>query len=382
MRRTAIAMISVLLVSAGCGGRQEVLREAPTPEQAAAFELPDPIPAAPAWVVKLGRPASKARLKQAGRTPGVAVLAPVSVKRVLVRGPAGRKKLRVASVDPLPFRSVAPASTRDAEFVWTALMSDRAVITFEAAKRLSVEASDELRIFTTALGIGAFADNGTPNIADVLVSSAVARDMSLGRPRVLVVGAKTGTTIEALGRDLKERLPGAKLRRIRPGSPSGSTTSPGSPQPVGSASGATIGTMAFRILANGFIDPDPGWVAANITTGTVPILGTVRCHRIMIPQLAAALGEIAEAGLAEEIHAGDYAGCYVPRFIDRDPRRGLSMHAFGLAVDLNASTNGLGTHGDMHPDVVRIFQKWGFAWGGLWSQPDPMHFELARIVRP
>lgn len=139
--------------------------------------------------------------------------------------------------------------------------------------------------------------------------------------------------------------------------------------------------MQFRILQNGFIDPDPSWVAANIATGTVPILGTVRCHRIMIPQLASALQEISDNGLADEIRAGDYAGCYVPRFIDRDPRRGLSMHAFGLALDLNVSTNALGTRGDMHPTVVQIFQKWGFAWGGWWAQPDPMHFELARIVR-
>jgi hypothetical protein len=26
--------------------------------------------------------------------------------------------------------------------------------------------------------------------------------------------------------------------------------------------------------------------------------------------------------------------------------------------------------------------KWGFRWGGYWSRPDPMHFELSRIVRP
>jgi hypothetical protein len=29
---------------------------------------------------------------------------------------------------------------------------------------------------------------------------------------------------------------------------------------------------------------------------------------------------------------------------------------------------------------VKIFQKWGFNWGGYWQYTDPMHFELARIV--
>lgn len=377
MRRLT-AFVIVVALGVACGGRQEVfLDESPRPTPAA-FELPDPIPAAPAWVASLRRPLGSERIQKVGKTPGVAVLASVSVRRITVKGPEGRERLRVASVDPLTFRSVAPASTRDAEFVWTALMSDRAVITADAAKTLGVTGSEELILGRSSIRVGAFADNGVPNIADVVVSAQVARRMDLGGPKVLVVGAKTGVTIEALGRDLKARLPGAKLRRIQPEAQGGS---PPAPQPVGTVSGATIGTMSFRILKNGFIDPDPAWVAANITTGTVPILGSVRCHRLMFNQLAGALGEIEEVGLASEIRPEEYAGCYVPRFIDRDPRRGLSMHAFGLAVDVNTSTNGLGTRGDMHPDVVAIFQKWGFAWGGLWSRPDPMHFELARIIQ-
>lgn len=375
-RLTLIA--SALVLAVGCGGRQAVfLDDKPGSDASpAAFQLPDPVPASPAWVASLTRPASNARLRKASATPGVAVLAPVSVRRVVVSGPAGKQRLRVASVDPLLFRSVAPASTRDAEFVWTALMSDRAVITFDAAQKLGVKGSEELAIGSSTISVGAFADNGIPNIADVLVPPQVARQVKLGGPRLLVVGAKTGVTIEALGRDLKKRLPGADLRRIKPES---QPTQPSAPQLIGSVSGATIGTMQFRILQNGFIDPDPSWVASNIATESVPILGSVRCHRIMIPQLAAALQEIVDSGLASEIRT--YAGCYVPRFIDRDPRRGLSMHAFGLALDLNASTNQLGTRGDMDPGVVQIFQKWGFTWGGVWSRPDPMHFELARIVQ-
>lgn len=382
MTRRLFAASVALIALVACGGRQEVFLDDDGPDGRApvAFELPDPIPASPAWVASLSKPASNDRLRKAGKTPGVAVLAPVSIKRIMVRGPEGKARLRVASVDPLPFRSVSPASTRDAEFVWTALMSDQAVITFDAAKKLGVEGSEELAIGSgSTIQVGAFADNGIPNIADLLVSPQVARQVKLGGPRLIVVGAKSGTTIESLGRDLRRRLPGAQLRRIRPET---NPTQPSSaPKPTGSVSGATIGTMQFRILQNGFIDPDPSWVASNITTGTVPILGSVRCHRIMIPQLNSALREISDAGLGGEIRPGDYAGCYVPRFIDRDPRRGLSMHAFGLAVDLNVSTNALGTRGDMHPTVVQIFEKWGFAWGGYWSRPDPMHFELARIVR-
>lgn len=378
MRRVA-ALALVLILGLSCGGRQDVFLDEQPGKSPPAFVLPDPIPASPAYVASLRHPLGGERIQRVGRTPGVAVLAPVSVRRVSVTGPSGRAKLRVASVDPLPFRSVAPASTRDAEFVWTALMSDRAVITADAAKTLGVTGSEELLVGRSPIRVGAFADNGIPNIADVLISPQIARRVGLGGPKILVVGAKSGVTIESLGRDLKARLPGAQLRRIRPETETGGGAP--APQPVGTVSGTTIGTMSFRILKNGFIDPDPVWVAANIVTGSVPILGSVRCHRIMFNQLSGALGEIEKVGLASEVRPGDYAGCYVPRFIDRDPRRGLSMHAFGLAVDLNVSTNGLGTRGDMHPDVVAIFQKWGFMWGGTWSRPDPMHFELARIIQ-
>jgi hypothetical protein len=378
MKRVPLVAIAVVLLAA-CGGRQEVFREIPPSEGAALLQLPDPIPATPAYVARLRKPLKGDRLRAVSKTPGVAVLAPVTVRVLKIRGPGGTKKLELGAVDPLPFRSVAPASTRDAEFVWTALMSDRAVVTSAAARTLGLREASKITIQALPMDIGAFADNGTPNIADVIVSTQVARGLGLGAPNLLVVGAKSGTTLETLGRDLKRKLPGVRLQRIQ--SVTSSTTTQ-APQPVGSVSGATIGTMNFRILSNGFIDPDDSWVAANITTASVPILGSVSCHRILIPQLGAALGEIQEAGLASEIRPGDYAGCYVPRFIDRDPRRGLSMHAFGLAVDLNTSTNQLGTRGDMHPDVVAIFVKWGFRWGGYWSRPDPMHFELSRIVRP
>src|ERR671919_2194181 len=52
-----------------------------------------------------------------------------------------------------------------------------------------------------------------------------------------------------------------------------------------------------------------------------------------------------------------------------------SNHAFGLAVDVNALANPLGTVGDMPEEVVRQWEAEGGEWGGDWSRPDPMHFE-------
>jgi hypothetical protein len=62
---------------------------------------------------------------------------------------------------------------------------------------------------------------------------------------------------------------------------------------------------------------------------------------------------------------------------NRDIRGGASKsnHAFGIAIDVNALTNVLGTTGDMPMEVVEQWEIEGGGWGGRWSRPDPMHFE-------
>ena len=99
-----------------------------------------------------------------------------------------------------------------------------------------------------------------------------------------------------------------------------------------------------------------------------------------LPAARAALHEVVERGLADEIHPGEYAGCYYPRFIAGTTT--LSNHSFGLALDLNVPGNQRGTVGEMDRGVVAIFKKWGFAWGGDWRYTDPMHFEMNAVVDP
>jgi hypothetical protein len=121
-------------------------------------------------------------------------------------------------------------------------------------------------------------------------------------------------------------------------------------------------------------------VASHITTQSVPILGSVTCNKLIFPQLRAALEEIVARGLSDEIHPGEYAGCYYPRFIAGTTQ--LSNHSFGLALDLNVPGNQRGTVGEMDRTVVSIFESWGFTWGGRWRYTDPMHFEANAIVNP
>jgi hypothetical protein len=153
------------------------------------------------------------------------------------------------------------------------------------------------------------------------------------------------------------------------------------PLATGGSVAEAVGTFSYRWFDDGTVAPDPAWIAANIRTEPVPILGDVTCHRVMLPQLRGALREVVSRGLASEIHPQEYGGCYVPRFIGRDPRKGLSLHTWGIAVDLNVPGNLRGVPGEINRDVVAIFKKWGFAWGGDWAWTDPMHFEMAQLVR-
>ena len=141
-----------------------------------------------------------------------------------------------------------------------------------------------------------------------------------------------------------------------------------------------VGTFNYTVLGGGRIAPDPSWEASHIAIETVPILGSVRCNKLLFPQLRAALREIERKGLANEIHPDEYAGCYYPRFIAGTTT--LSNHSFGLALDLNVPGNQRGTVGEMDRTVVSIFQKWGFTWGGDWRYTDPMHFEMNSLVTP
>ena len=125
-----------------------------------------------------------------------------------------------------------------------------------------------------------------------------------------------------------------------------------------------VGTFSYSVLGGGRIAPEPAWVPPDIRTETVPILGAVTCHRRDLPAAAGRAARDRRAGLADEIHPGEYAGCYYPRFIADTTT--LSNHSFGLALDLNVPGNQRGTVGEMDRGVVAIFKKWGFAWGGDW----------------
>lgn len=104
------------------------------------------------------------------------------------------------------------------------------------------------------------------------------------------------------------------------------------------------------------------------------VVKTARLNQAIAGEAEGVFRALSKAGLWDYIETFDGAYCW-------RAQRGsakLSMHAFGAAMDFNATTNQLGTRGDMHPGIVNTFVNLGWTWGGTWRRPDPMHFQLGR----
>lgn len=98
------------------------------------------------------------------------------------------------------------------------------------------------------------------------------------------------------------------------------------------------------------------------------------CHKKVANKFQKVFIDIAKNNLAKEIKTFD--GCWHVRW--KRKSKTWSTHSWGIAIDLNAFENRMGTKGNIHPRIVEIFKEHGFTWGGDWEHPDPMHFQYCR----
>ncbi|MFT5530580.1 MAG: hypothetical protein ACI91O_000593, partial [Candidatus Poriferisodalaceae bacterium] len=107
-----------------------------------------------------------------------------------------------------------------------------------------------------------------------------------------------------------------------------------------------LGEFEYRLAAGDSIEMEPAWVAANIAVREFPIIGRLRCNRAVFEDLTNALTQVETAGMAHLIDQRDsrrYGGCWVARRIRGSSGGAVSRHSWGLAVDINPSTNRWGT---------------------------------------
>ncbi|MSO15788.1 MAG: M15 family peptidase [Ilumatobacteraceae bacterium] len=142
-----------------------------------------------------------------------------------------------------------------------------------------------------------------------------------------------------------------------------------------------LGEFSYRPTVGSSILVAGSWTLRNIAWKmryTDIKLGN-NCHRIVVDAIQGALTEIKNSGLSRFIdtrNSNRYGGCFVGRYNRLAGNFGApSRHAWGMAIDINTDTNPQGGVPQMNCAVVRIFRKWGFAWGGNFWPADGMHFE-------
>jgi len=114
-------------------------------------------------------------------------------------------------------------------------------------------------------------------------------------------------------------------------------------------------------------------VPGYMEIGVIP--KRIYCNRDMVEPLSKAFHNLIQTGHVNELKTWD--GCFNIR-----KKRGLasmSLHSWGIAIDVNAFENGLNMTPKLSPGFVKCFTDAGFDWGGTWKRKDGMHFQLSKI---
>jgi hypothetical protein len=114
-------------------------------------------------------------------------------------------------------------------------------------------------------------------------------------------------------------------------------------------------------------------VPSILEIGVIP--KRIYCNKDLVIPLSKAFQNLIHTGHVKELKTWD--GCFNVR-----KKRGgstMSLHSWGVAVDVNAFSNCFGCKPTLSAGFVKCFTDVGFDWGGNWRKPDGMHFQLKSI---
>jgi hypothetical protein len=304
--------------------------------------------------------------------------------RPVDRPPTGRTiPLEAIAFDPATYTGLLPASARAA---FRRLAPTEALLGATSARLRRLGPGGRLELSPGSGGlkdgppdkrgrwltVAGVVDDALVGAAEVAVSRAGGRALGLTRDRYALLAYRGGRA--AVAAAVRRALPAGLPVRLR---------GPGE-TPFFRAGDAVLpqamikerfGEFAWRPAGGQFVQ-DPAWQAANLATRRVPVLGQVRCNRVLLPALAGAMGELEQRNLAGLVDPTAFAGCWNSRLARGGD--GASRHAWGAAVDLNVAGNPTGLDSAQDPRLVQVMERWGFTWGGRWLVPDPAHFEYLR----
>lgn len=139
----------------------------------------------------------------------------------------------------------------------------------------------------------------------------------------------------------------------------------------------------YGIIVNGVWDNEGKWcsvlripddIAARwVNSSTGKPTNKIYCNIDIQGPLLQALFNLSRKNLLGGLKT--YDGCFYIRDIRGCTGR-VSAHSYGIAIDINAEENELGTHGNLSKDFIVCFTDCGFKWGGAFDREDPMHFTM------
>ena len=124
--------------------------------------------------------------------------------------------------------------------------------------------------------------------------------------------------------------------------------------------------------------PRPNRNASQMVWVRAPISGARwLVHRELAPILAHIVSTAEQRGYRFDLGPSDVDddwGYYV-RLIAGSGT--WSYHSAGAAIDVDAQNYPQGQRRRVPPQwLIDLFHQWGWSWGGVFSNPDPMHFEF------
>jgi len=162
---------------------------------------------------------------------------------------------------------------------------------------------------------------------------------------------------------------------------------PKPPLPVKRGLDRFYGSFKTAELSGGNVRILGDWMQDNIVTVGVRVRSprekSKRIRKIQVHRKIAPMFEDLMAYIFEQFPGYPILqlGGFCPRHKMHNPERGLSVHSWGAAIDINWKNNPVSRRlkTDFPDGFVEVFEAAGWNWGGRWNGfKDAMHFQFTK----
>src|SRR5215213_4126063 len=241
--------------------------------------------------------------KEVGRVRDSTRVAAISAVRTgTLPAASGRRGYKVVPLETMAVDTNAytSATGRPGRRLAT-LLPKGAVLSRTGAKLRRVKSGGKLKLDGNhTLRVSGVVDDALLGGYEVALDRTVARNYGIRRTAYLLVRPRG--PVDDLQTEIRRLLKGRSIRFVTPGDRPFVRGGDGV-LPMSQVK-ARFGEFALPSLHKGW--PDPAWTRANLVSRQVPILGQVRCHRLVIGDLAKAMADLEGQGLRGQIDLADF----------------------------------------------------------------------------